>query len=750
MKKRCVIVYLIYISLCFSFMLYQCKQTDPITQDEQYGSSTDDRIILDKSTKVESVFEITGEELQGVKVKFEAEQEFETEKIKAQLYDNNTNELLAENSSELKYERIQNKDGGSYIYIPLSLRGKTGEKVRLVFSLDGDDCKVFPTLVISYNEIESSELIINNKRTDAHLVYATTYLVGETHNYPDSIGNFFILFLFGTSIFLYFYLSEKNSEKIPSANMQYISDILYKIKRSLIKKYKLIIFVCSVGVLLLYIIYVYKYSVIQAIRDTQYYFLKPMYFCVSIWGLIVLCFVFHFCFKQNTGYGRRLFLIVMCIGIMYCAVIAPDTVPDEPSHTDTAYAVSNKILGIPDSKKAGYIFKRTEDINNDAEKRQALGVENYKWIYDNLLKKAEDSSLVECAVRSNLGNAGIVYYIPQALGISLGRILEWGMLPTLYLGRLFSLICYGILLVMSVKKIPVGKLSLLLIGILPISLQQAASMSYDGMINAVFFIYLSYCLFAIYSEEKIKVLDILVIAISGGLIASVKGGVYIFLCFLPLLLLWRKNNLSRNEKSSFIVIVVMFCGIFIKERLFNTIVRLTAAQGSAVGGSKNQQLYTFGYLLKHPIRLIGLYVNSIHEQADMQIRNLFGGNLAWRDINIDWYIVILFIIIILLSTIHQKDDIYIPKIDRTIMGIIVFFTFILIELSMLLSWTPIKLNYITGVQGRYFLPFLLLVLLCIRNSVISIKRSIDRVLLFGVCMLDLITILQVILISLSR
>lgn len=732
-------------------MLYQYNQIEPVIKEEQYGNSTDDRIILDESSNVECVFKIAGEALQGVCIKFETEGQFKTEKIKAQLFDANTNKLLVENVIDLKYERIQNKDGGSYIYIPLSLEEKNGEKVRLAFSLEGENCQVYPALIISNNAINKSELLINGKQMNGNLVYYTRYLVGEKRNFSNSIGNFVIFLLFGTSIFFYFYLyKERSNQNAKNLTQHRLVEFFMVIKNILIKKCKFIAFLCMVGILVLYIIYVYRYSVINVIRDTYYYFLNYMYLILSISVLTVSCIIFYLCFINKITDHRKIFLIIFSLGILYCAVIAPDTVPDEPSHTDTAYAVSNKIMGIPDSDKPGYIYKRVEDINNDAEERQSLGVENYRWIYHNLFRKPVDTSLVECAVRNNLGNAGIIFYIPQALGISLGRILGLGMLPTLYLGRIFSLLCYVILLIISLKKIPVGKLTLLLIGVLPISLQQAASMSYDGIINAIFFLYLSYCLFAIYGKEKLKILDIIIIALSGGLIASVKGGVYFLLCFLPLLIIWRNKNITKNEKNSIILIIIMFCSIFIKERLFNTIVRLTATQGSVVGGSKNQQLYTFGYLLKNPIRLIGLYLNSIHEQADMQIRNLFGGNLAWRNVNIDWYIVILFIVIILISTIRNNNDIYISKTDRVFMGIIAFLTYILIELSMLLSWTPINLNYITGVQGRYFLPFILLILLCIRNSVISIKKNIDHCLFFGVCMLDLITILQVILISLNR
>ena len=51
--------------------------------------------------------------------------------------------------------------------------------------------------------------------------------------------------------------------------------------------------------------------------------------------------------------------------------------------------------------------------------------------------------------------------------------------------------------------------------------------------------------------------------------------------------------------------------------------------------------------------------------------------------------------------------------------------------GMLLGWTPITTYTIEGVQGRYFLPFILTLLLIIRSNKIELKNHIDRYLLFA-------------------
>ena len=73
-------------------------------------------------------------------------------------------------------------------------------------------------------------------------------------------------------------------------------------------------------------------------------------------------------------------------------------------------------------------------------------------------------------------------------------------------------------------------------------------------------------------------------------------------------------------------------------------------------------------------------------------------------------ILLLILLLILLSCIRQDKETYISRKDKIFMGLLAFGTFCFVELSMLLAWTPVKLNYITGAQGRYFLPFFLFLL----------------------------------------
>ncbi|MCC8103534.1 MAG: DUF2142 domain-containing protein, partial [Clostridiales bacterium] len=255
------------------------------------------------------------------------------------------------------------------------------------------------------------------------------------------------------------------------------------------------------------------------------FFLLPMYliFCAGV--LLIISLLYFLIFVRRIQLTRLCPVLILSLGLMMGCVITMYGVPDEPSHIDTAYQLSNELLGIPDSTKDGYIYKRADDADMTAEDKESISVAAYERLYRQLFTMVEDDTLVECRALSALNNSGRIYYLPQALGITLGRILGLGTMPMLMLGRLFALIAYAILTTLAVKKLPVGKVSLMLIAVLPISLQQAASFSYDSVINGVAFLFVSYSLFLCSENILVRFRDLAVAVISGCLMATVKGSV---------------------------------------------------------------------------------------------------------------------------------------------------------------------------------------------------------------------------------
>ena len=57
-------------------------------------------------------------------------------------------------------------------------------------------------------------------------------------------------------------------------------------------------------------------------------------------------------------------------------------------------------------------------------------------------------------------------------------------------------------------------------------------------------------------------------------------------------------------------------------------------------------------------------------------------------------------------------------------------------LSMLIAWTPVSSRVILGVQGRYFLPFLPVLLLALKNQTVVLTKDENRSILYLMCCLN--------------
>lgn len=759
-KKYLIGIYILFLILCISGSVYQGLQLNINYLSDAYGLSKDESVKLDEKSEISCIFHASHENMQGVSVKFMSEKRFSGERMIASLYDDGSGEKLAEKSVFLEFERIQNKDGGSSIFFTLPAENVKGKILRLVFTLKDQGSDGFPSLVLSESSANESTLLVNDKQTDMNLVFSVIYSGGFSRNISDAIANGLLWVFIGTVLFLFMLLkcneiqrknrntdaennSEKEQESIISQNKKSLSNYLNS--RYLLAG--IAFMTVFLGILFLY---VYKYAVDDVIESGRFWYFRRMY--------MILCFLlfagsivsFTVCFIKKWNAEKIFIALVIPFGVIFSLVITLNTVPDEPSHIDTAYSLSNEILGVPKSDKPGYIYKRAEDFDAYAEEKQKLNKKSYRELYEGLFRMAENEELVECSARSNLGNAGRIYYLPQAIGITIGRLFHLGMMPTMMLGRLMGLFVYAILVFYAIRKLPIAKYTLLLISLLPISLQQAASFSYDGIINGVSFLYIAYCLYAVYNEKELSFAEAAIIAVAGSMVCAVKGGVYVALCFVPLLALFHKRSGVRKQYWVYWAFSGIGLFAFAGKNLIRTLARFMAVAGSVTGGAASTQVYTFSDIIHDPIRFIGMFLNTFYEQGDKYIRNLFGGNLAWRDINISWIIMFGYVFVILLSCIQNEGEKKIAVLDRWYLGLTALVAFGCVEVSMLLVWTPVTYDYITGVQGRYFIPFFLLILIACRNSFFQVRRNIEKYLVFAMTMLNIITILQVVQRALER
>jgi uncharacterized membrane protein len=129
---------------------------------------------------------------------------------------------------------------------------------------------------------------------------------------------------------------------------------------------------------------------------------------------------------------------------------------------------------------------------------------------------------------------------------------------------------------------------------------------------------------------------------------------------------------------------------------------------------------------------------------------MLGKYLGWGLIQVPSIYVCSFLTLLVLSIFKEENEGTSMNYKTKLwIAFIVILVFALVNVSMLFTWTPMSQPYISGVQGRYLLPILPLVLLLFRNNIITLKRNINNLLIFVICLTQVLTIWNVFITMIS-
>ena len=263
-----------------------------------------------------------------------------------------------------------------------------------------------------------------------------------------------------------------------------------------------------------------------------------MYLVFCIWLLFIVILVL-FISKDFEKYIQKYsFAIIIFFGMIYLLLIPMYSVPDEYSHVDTAYLISNKILGIYENDYYGYNYKRSIDVDENGVSDKITDINDFRRIYTDIGDLSKNISVTRCVMKNVISNANIACYLPAALGVTFARCLNLNTLSSLLMGRFFNLLIYAIICFLAIKIYKEGQSIILLFSTTPVILQQAASFSYDCILNAIAILFFSLLFKMLSSKDNDNTVSIMLLLISAILLATTKGGVY-----LPLSLFGKRNNL---------------------------------------------------------------------------------------------------------------------------------------------------------------------------------------------------------------
>lgn len=568
---------------------------------------------------------------------------------------------------------------------------------------------------------------INNVRQNSMLAATLYYQIRKLNIFPTIMQGIVCVLL----VLLIGELLPKM--KVNDKSKKAVNDIRISFGKRIIKLLPIMIMVAVA------LEYTYYAGIKMQIPD---YNLSPKLklFFVVFSGLVIgFTFAVFLYGQKKVGLEKLLFLTIVCLGILFEIAITPFAVPDESSHIDTVYRISNEIMGIEDTGIRDAIYKRECDIYTDIDAKIIMSREDYQWISNDWFNTEGNKKLVFAADNRRLANS--LFYLLAAVGMTIGRILGVGFPPMVYLARTANLLFAALMIYLAVKKIPYGKSILCMIALLPITLQEIASCSYDALIIPISMLYVSYCVFAIHSKEKLERIDVLVILITAIMLGICKGKVYTTLYLLGLWVLVKRGYIRLPQKKVTRMVGIAFVFIIVLVGIIGGmhIYRQPVDVDRLVGGN-----YSLAYLFQHPWITLRIIENSLYTNTYYYLEQLFGKGMGSLQISVKFIVPIGYMILLERAVICSENS-YIPNVLDKCVFMMTAIAVIAAILTAFLTVTSFGDNSIWGVQGRYFLPIVWLFLICFRrtNVVYKNKNYTGFVLMgyiLGVC-----TVLQIII-----
>lgn len=526
-------------------------------------------------------------------------------------------------------------------------------------------------------------------------------------------------------------------------------------------------------------------------------FVTKFYWVIALLALILIGAGWWLFTGQKCPLHRMVFCFVLALGILFSMVLPPYSAPDEQFHINQSFTLASTIYNpyLPVAQSQIHSsLRRPSDVDVIVQDGETT-VFTWQHIAKNLLTTNSDPFTHTQDYDEYQVDSSYTMYWISALGVLAGFLLRLGFIPTLFLGRLTNLVFFAFLSAWAVKRTPVAKAVFAAVALLPMTLHLAASYSRDSNLLALCLLFAALVLdLAFGPREKLGWKQLILPALAGLLIVPSKI-VYFPLALLVFLIpAARLGRYSKAVKGGFLALCLV-CFFFnaggqviLNDFMSgNTQVAAGAAStsvssemtvtaestaepaqstpessSSAVQTSEepaaqpseeapvqdDSVCYTLPYILSHPLDTLELAIRSVVENGDHYVKTLIGGTLSYFDpgVQIAWTWVAALMILLALAWLQPGFEL--PVWAKALCLLIGLACCGLAVLGCI-SWTPTYYTTIYGLQGRYFLPVLCLLLLA-RPKRLLLQTDCTRGLIYAVTLVDLLVLLNAFLSILAR
>ena len=245
--------------------------------------------------------------------------------------------------------------------------------------------------------------------------------------------------------------------------------------------------------------------------DTSQFWLMKIFLCFLV--LIISCIIIWFPLVRSTLAGIRIFpewvflIAAIPASAVFTFITPPLQVPDEVNHFLRINGITEFNIFKPDNTGPVSILHLDSAfgyLNFSAGKKTSIAD-----ITKHFGVKLEPEKRAPISTPTNL----TLPYLPQALGVFTGKLLDLSPLSLMYLGRIFNFLVSVVIIFFAIRIIPQFKWIFLLLALMPKTMFLFGSLSYDSLtISLSFFTIAVFFYYAFACERNLNLKDLAMIA----------------------------------------------------------------------------------------------------------------------------------------------------------------------------------------------------------------------------------------------
>lgn len=350
----------------------------------------------------------------------------------------------------------------------------------------------------------------------------------------------------------------------------------------------------------------------------------------------------------------------------------------------------------------------------DANRHDGAILGQLKELEDKPLNSQERSLFVF----GTTGPYAPIVYSPAALGFFIGRVMDTSVIQAVTLAKIFQALSYvaAVYFALGLIRRSRARWIVLIVACLPASVFQVATINADVFTNLAIILYLSIIIRIFMLQHTMGARDEVILYVSMGLVALTKPSYALALLlvfFIPRTAYSSVRRMYLSKIISFVVASLLFLGVSIRGLMYSDTNALNFTQEQIANMSLSGQIW---FILQHPGAAFRALNNTIIELSNGWTHSLMstvGNNIVGPP----YPFIVLLSIAMIISSLYFVS---IKKTQALALAAASLSSALAVIVILYGTVNQIGAGLILGVQGRYFIPIMLIFMLAI-GSIIHIK-----------------------------